>query len=194
MSNALQVLGGYGYTVDFPLEQLYRDARIYPVYEGTNGIQALALLGRQVLMNDGEGLKLWLEEVGKEMNADFSSALQPYVSRLQHEIENWQEVTTQLLKLKDEKGTECFIADANLYLELFAILNVSWQWLRMARLAEGALLNGSLSGDQKLFYRSKIVTMKCYFDYELVKCEALAKQLKNKEKHTLFGGDEEVII
>ena len=194
VSNALQVLGGYGYTIDFPLEQLYRDARIYPVYEGTNGIQAIALLGRQVLLNNGEGPTLWLEEVGKDLENAFSAELQPYASKFQDAIDNWQEVTGELLKMKEEKGSEVFVADANLYMELFALINVAWQWLRMAKVAENSLRNHSLSNDQRLFYQSKLTTMKFYFDYELVKCVGLGRQLKNENKLTLFDKDYEVLM
>ena len=63
VNQGLQVLGGYGYTEDFPLEQLARDVRICSIYEGTTGIQSLALLGREVFRNDKIALKYWLSEV-----------------------------------------------------------------------------------------------------------------------------------
>ena len=63
VSQALQCLGGYGYCDEFPVEQFYRDARIHPIHEGTTGIQALDLLGRKVVMQNGAGFLLFLEEV-----------------------------------------------------------------------------------------------------------------------------------
>ena len=59
-SLAIQVHGGYGYTRDYPVEQFYRDNRLNPIHEGTHGIQALDLLGRKVVMNDGAALRLLL--------------------------------------------------------------------------------------------------------------------------------------
>src|SRR6202008_4719949 len=55
---AIQVLGGYGYTRDYPVERLYRDNRLNPIHEGTNGIQGLDLLGRKVTMHDGAAFRL----------------------------------------------------------------------------------------------------------------------------------------
>ena len=62
-SLAIQVLGGYGYTRDYPVERIYRDNRLNPIHEGTNGIQGLDLLGRKVLGDRGKGLKLLSEKI-----------------------------------------------------------------------------------------------------------------------------------
>ena len=59
---AIQVLSGYGYARDFPVERLYRDNRLNSIHEGTNGIQALDLLGRKLIMNDGRGLTALAKE------------------------------------------------------------------------------------------------------------------------------------
>jgi butyryl-CoA dehydrogenase len=64
-SLAIQVLGGYGYTRDYPVEQYWRDNRLNMIHEGTHGIQALDLLGRKVVMGEGAGLKLLQETIGK---------------------------------------------------------------------------------------------------------------------------------
>jgi butyryl-CoA dehydrogenase len=61
---AIQVLGGYGFTREYPVEQCYRDNRINPIHEGTNGIQALDLLGRKAMMHNGAALKLLLQRIG----------------------------------------------------------------------------------------------------------------------------------
>ena len=61
---AIQVLGGYGYTREYPVEQCYRDNRINPIHEGTNGIQAIDLLGRKAMMQNGAALKLLLQRIG----------------------------------------------------------------------------------------------------------------------------------
>ena len=63
INNGLQVLGGYGFCSDFILQQYYRDIRISSIYEGTTGIQSQDLLGRKMMLNNGEGAKLLLEEI-----------------------------------------------------------------------------------------------------------------------------------
>ncbi len=81
--HAIQVLGGYGYTRDHPVEQFYRDNRLNPIHEGTNGIQALDLLGRKVMMDDGAALEVWLQEAtrtGQEAQGVPSSLL-PSIGR-----------------------------------------------------------------------------------------------------------------
>jgi butyryl-CoA dehydrogenase len=63
VSQGLQILGGYGYCQEFPLEQYYRDIRIHAIHEGTTGIQGLDLLGRKVVMKNGQAMRLYFEEV-----------------------------------------------------------------------------------------------------------------------------------
>ena len=63
-SMGIQILGGYGYCEDYPLEQLYRDMRIHPIHEGTTGIHGLDMLGRKVRMREGRLFSLFLEEAG----------------------------------------------------------------------------------------------------------------------------------
>ena len=74
----MQVLGGYGYTEDFILEQLARDVRIMTLYEGTTGIQSQALLGRQIPMNQGRALKYWKKKLRISISRSPSYRLSPY--------------------------------------------------------------------------------------------------------------------
>ena len=71
---AIQVHGGYGYTREFPVEQFYRDNRLNPIHEGTHGIQALDLLGRKVVMNDGAALRLLLSRMRRDRRAGRGAA------------------------------------------------------------------------------------------------------------------------
>ncbi|WP_247236678.1 acyl-CoA dehydrogenase [Telluribacter sp. SYSU D00476] len=192
---ALQVLGGYGYTTDFPVEQMARDARIFPVYEGTTGIQSIALLGRQIPQNHAQAVDLWSEQVMPDIRiANESEALQPYADQLNQSIAAWKSVTGLLLRVREEKGNEAFLADATLYMQLFGILNVAWQWLRMGTVAEKALAGGEAAGEKKPFYRSKIHTMKFYFTHELTRCKVLCEQLTTEEGLSLFNPEEDILI
>lgn len=194
VNQGLQVLGGYGYTEDFPLEQMARDVRIMSIYEGTTGIQAQALLGRQVTRNNGLGLKIWREEVQKEIaEAAKYELFVPYCNALTEKLQRFEAVTHHLLTIAGQGDAEGFMADATLYMELFGILNVARQWLRMAQVAQKALLAQTISEDDRVFYESKIQTMQFFYKYELSKIHYLADCLLNTEVLTVVG-DRELII
>ena len=67
-SHGVQVYGGYGYCKEFPAEQLMRDSRIFMIYEGTNGIQAMDLLGRKLAMNKGQSFTYFLDQIRKTIH------------------------------------------------------------------------------------------------------------------------------
>ncbi len=193
VNNGLQVLGGYGYTEDFELEQMARDVRIMSLYEGTTGIQAQALLGRQIPLNNGKSMAYWLEEVMPDVeSAKKHPPLKPYSDILTTEIENWQKVTNHLVSKMGD--AEIFLSDATLYLEMFGIMNVAWQWLSMATVAQNALENNNPQGDEKVFYESKIHTMQFFYSYEVPKLKALTTRLLDPSVLTVFDDEKEVIM
>ena len=186
ISQGLQCLGGSGYCDDYPLEQYYRDARIHPIHEGTTGIHGLDLLGRKIPMNNGRAFGLYLEVVetairdGKEI-----PDLEPYARQLSGFLEKLKQVTFHLGGVQKERGIEHALADATLYLELFGIIAVAWQWLIQA-IAITSALNGELSQTEKDFYRGKFHTFRYFFDYELPKVEGLVNRLMNTDGMTVL--------
>ena len=195
VNQGLQVLGGYGYTEDFELEQLARDVRIMSLYEGTTGIQSLALLGRQIPQNDGKIVDIWLEEVMPNIQiAQKQAQLKQYATLLESAVSTWKTVTTHLLGLSKTQNPEIFLADATLYMELFGIVNVAWQWLRQGTVAQEAISDGRAVGDDAAFYASKIHTMQFYFHYELPKVNALATRLLDSTVLTIFEEGTEVLV
>jgi butyryl-CoA dehydrogenase len=195
VSQGLQVLGGYGYTEDFELEQMARDVRIMPLYEGTTGIQSQALLGRQILGSKGETLALWIKEVKKDVeNAKNSPELKAYWSKLFSEIRQLQKVTDHLLAVSAEGETEVTLSDANLYMEAFGILNVAWLWLKQGIVAEKTLSDKTMAGDSALFYVSKIETMQFYYHYEVPRLKGLFTRLMDRKVLTMFKVDKEVLM
>ncbi|WP_245160131.1 acyl-CoA dehydrogenase [Blastococcus sp. CT_GayMR20] len=126
---AIQVHGGYGYTRDYPVEQFYRDNRLNPIHEGTQGIQSLDLLGRKVVMQGGAGLALLTETIaattaraaGTEW-AGFAADLDAATSRL-------GAVTATLWGAGDPEVT---LANSHVYLEAAGHLVVAWLWLEQA--------------------------------------------------------------
>lgn len=186
----LQVLGGYGYTRDFILEQLARDVRIMSIYEGTTAIQAQALLGRQILGNDGSILEIWHSETGKDFDrAMIHNMLAPYIATCKEAIREFISISNDLFIKARSITPEITLANATIYLEWFGILNLAWQWIKQADIACKAL-EQTLSKDDKLFYLSKIQTMKYFFQYELPKSIALKTTFLEVETLILFDENE----
>ena len=192
ISNGLQVLGGGGFCTDFPLENYYRDIRIYPIYEGTTGIQSQDLLGRKVVMKDGKAVKLLMAEVQKTLEAAATfDDLKPYVRQLQEKLATLQEITLHLVPFALQGKVERYLADANLYMEFFGIVVVAWQWLKQGVVAKQHLLSGS---EDRAFLESKLHTMKFFFHYELPKTLGLATRLLDDTMLTLVPEAEEVVL
>jgi butyryl-CoA dehydrogenase len=185
VSQGLQILGGYGYCQEFPMEQYYRDIRIHAIHEGTTGIQALDLLGRKVVMNNGQALKLYLEEVQATVqDATASEALRPYAERLKEALEKLPSVTMYRVQFALRGDVEEFLADATLYLEFFGIIAIAWQWLIQGIAARNALETDCSVPDRR-FYEGKLHTMRYFFHYELPKVQGLAARLMEADGLTV---------
>ena len=185
ISQGLQCFGGSGYCDDYPLEQYYRDARIHPIHEGTTGIQAMDLLGRKVVMQNGRAFMFYLAEVKNTISAarEFS-ALKTLAQQLDDALAKLQEVTKHLLEVAQKQGVEHFLADATLYLEFFGIIAIAWQWLLQGISIQTALNNECSKADFN-FYRGKMFTLKYFFGYELPKTLGLAKRLMSTDGLTV---------
>lgn len=182
-SAAVQILGGAGYTTDFPVEQFYREARIHPIHEGTTAIHGLDLLGRKISLQHGKAAQLYFEAVMTTIaEAQQIPALQSLADTLNAVCERVRQLTGQLLGQARE-NPEAFLADATLYLELFGLVTISWRWLQQAITASQALANAH-AADQP-FYQGKIMTARYFFDYELIKTDALLQRLSAPARVTL---------
>jgi alkylation response protein AidB-like acyl-CoA dehydrogenase len=133
---AIQIHGGYGYTRDFDVEQHYRDNRLNPIHEGTAGIQALDLLGRKVVRDDGSGLALWAEVAGATLTraraaggetAELAAAVQVAVDR----------VTAVTRAVWSSGDVEATLAQASPYLEAMGHVVIAWLWIEQWLAAEG---------------------------------------------------------
>jgi len=185
VSQGLQILGGYGYCQEFPMEQYYRDIRIHPIHEGTTGIQALDLLGRKVVMKNGQALRLYLEEVqGAIQGAIKYEDLKPYAERLKEALEKLRSVTMHRVQFAIQGEVDKFLADATLYLEMFGIIAVAWQWLIQGIAAQKGL-QSDCSALDRLFYEGKVHTMRYFFHYEVPKTYGLAARLMESDGLTV---------
>jgi len=184
-SQAIQCFGGYGYCEDFPVEQLFRDMRIHAIHEGTTGIQAMDLLGRKLVMHEGRAGLLFVEELKKTIAAAAAfSELEPMAQKLDAAQQKLQEVTFHLFGVAGDKGPEVFLADATLFLEMFGIVAVAWQWLLQALAARKALA-ANPSAAEKDFYTGKLYTCRYFFGYELPKIKGLAARLADNDYVTM---------
>ena len=185
ISQGLQCLGGSGYCDDYPLEQYYRDSRIHPIHEGTTGIQAMDLLGRKVIMHNGQAFMLF----SAELQATISTAagfpeLREFSQQLKDALSSLQEVTKHLLEIAQKKNPEYFLADATLYLESFGIVAIAWQWLLQGIAIQKALNNGAKKKDLN-FYHGKMFALRYFYAYELPKTLGLAKRLMQADGITI---------
>ncbi len=174
---AMQVLGGHGYIKEWGLEQCVRDARINMIYEGTNTIQALDLLGRKVLGNGGASLikfgKVIQDVVGRHAdNEDMKEFSEP-LARLAAEVQKLtMELGAKALKNPEEVG-----AAAVPYLRLIGHLVFSFSWCFAAGIAHAALEKGD--GHDADFYRSKLITARFYFAKLYPETAALMAQIRS---------------
>jgi butyryl-CoA dehydrogenase len=185
VSQGMQVLGGAGYTDDFPLEQIYRDIRVNAIYEGTSTIHGMDLLGRKLIMDNGKAAQLFAAELTKTISSAMElPALQSYAEKLALSAAKLQETTAHLMGLAQNDTPEVFLADATLYLEYFSTLVIGWQWLSQAIVAQKALDKGQ-TGVELNFYQGKIQTFRYFFEYELPKMLSMRARLISNERVTL---------
>ena len=183
VSNGIQVLGGYGFCSDFPLQQYYRDIRISSIYEGTTGIQSQDLLGRKITMDNGKGLDLLSSEIFKCISeANKHDSLKIYAKNLGEKIDLTQKVLKKLMPLALKGDYERFLADASVFMEFFSLIIMSWSWLdigvKVNNLKENIHYNSAL-------LKGKIEAMKYFFLYELPKTTGLAEILMNLSDVTI---------
>lgn len=179
---AIQTLGGYGFTTDFPVQQHYRDLKIMSIYEGTTGIQSLDLLGRKVVMEKGKALHELLKAISDTINkADTYEALKPYAKNLKDELQRIQSVLVHLGKFATAAELDRYLSDAAIFMDQISYVVIAWQWLKQATIAYTQLQSANFSMQVREFYEGKVHTMKFFFRYELPHAEACAKTLMDPE-------------
>lgn len=156
---ALQTLGGHGYIKEYGIEQYVRDARIAQIYEGTNAVQALDLVGRKLPMEGGRLVRRFFEIVKSDIDASASDAsMEEFSKPLAASLYQLQKATMLLAERgfanPDEAG-----AAATEYLHLMGYVAVGWQWLRMVTVAKAKLAAGT--GDAR-FLEAKLKTARFY--------------------------------
>jgi alkylation response protein AidB-like acyl-CoA dehydrogenase len=153
----VQVMGGHGFIREHGMEQLVRDARITQLYEGTNGIQALDLVGRKLGMHTGRLLRRFFHPLDAWLvAAKKTPALQEFAGPLEKALGRLQQATIAVAR-DGLSNPEAAGAAATDYLRLFGLVAFGWMWGRMA---EAAL--GKETGDEAPFYKAKLATARFF--------------------------------
>ncbi|MEJ2043606.1 MAG: acyl-CoA dehydrogenase C-terminal domain-containing protein [Reinekea sp.] len=168
-NHGVQVFGGHGFIKEWGMEQIVRDNRIAQLYEGTTGIQALDLLGRKVLMSQGEALKRFTKIVHKFCKAqEGNEELKPLVEKLAALNKEWGELTMQIGMKSMQNRDEVGAASVD-YLMYSGYVTLAYYWLLMASVAQEKLAAGT---DEADFYHAKIKTAQFYFARILPRTES----------------------
>jgi len=162
-SDAMQVYGGYGYTKDQGIEQLYRDNRITPIYEGTNSIQAADLVFRKLINKNGDIIDKYLNVIKNDCNID-DEKIKPFINDLNVHIEILHNFTSWI-KEKVENSKDDASAACNDYLKALGFVSIAYAWIKVLEVSFKDYNNN------KNFYEDKIQTAKFYFKRVLPRAE-----------------------
>ena len=180
---ALQCFGGAGFCEEYPVAQMLRDSKVFSIYEGTNGIQALDLLGRKVPMKNGAAVQALSSEIAKTIaEAEGIEPLKDIAGKLE-ELQNEVIATTMHLAGIGMGGdVHLYVANATAYLEMFSQMLMVWQLLSHAVVAQKAIESGA--GEDE-FYKAKIETARFYANQTVPHALATAKIIQSDERGAL---------
>ncbi|WP_297691927.1 acyl-CoA dehydrogenase C-terminal domain-containing protein [Phenylobacterium sp.] len=172
-SDAMQVHGGSGFTEHFPVSQYLRDCRIALIYEGTNGIQALDLVGRKLAADGGRAMMSFFAELDGFVDANDGEALQPFVAPLLKAKAELQEATMWLMQNGLANPDNAGAASTD-YLHLFGLTALAYMWAMTAKVAQAKLAAGSSDP----IYAAKLTIARYYMDRVLPETAAHLAKLK----------------
>ena len=165
-SDAMQIFGGYGYTKDQGIEQLYRDNRITPIYEGINSIQAIDLVFRKLFIKNRYIIDRYIESIEEEIKKNQNKIkIKPFTEKLSHYLgilanfTNWIEVSVK--NSKDDASAAC-----NDYLKVLGLIALAYSWLRVLHVSYREINNN------KKFFEDKIETANFFFNRVLPRIDA----------------------
>jgi alkylation response protein AidB-like acyl-CoA dehydrogenase len=173
--NAQQVFGGHGYIREWGMEQFVRDARIAQIYEGTNGIQAMDLVGRKLAQNGGRGVRALFELMGRDIAearaaGDPAGIAEPLEKALQH-----LQAATMWLAQHGMADPNNAGAGAYAYMQLMGLVSLGWMWLKMAGVSSRLL---GEQGEDRPFHEGKIATARFFAERELVAAGSLRRKVE----------------
>ncbi|MBD1552177.1 phenylacyl-CoA dehydrogenase [Pseudomonas typographi] len=186
-NHGLQIYGGHGYIAEWGMEQNVRDSRISMLYEGTTGIQALDLLGRKVLMTQGEALKGFTKVVHKFCQAqEGNEAVAEFVTPLNQLNKEWGEITLKIGMAAMKNREEVGAASVD-YVMYSGYACLAYFWADMARVAVQKLAEGA---DDAAFYQAKLDTARFYYQRILPRTRALVVTMLSGADNVMAMGEE----
>ena len=162
-NDAMQIYGGYGYTKDQGIEQLYRDNRITPIYEGTNSVQAADLVFRKLSNKNGNIIEKFLKMIKSEANSK-NEKIKIFVK----DFDYYLEILSKFSKWIDDKSKtekDDVSAAANDYLKTLGFVSIAYAWIKVLEVSFNNY------DENKKFYDDKINTAKFYFEKVLPRAE-----------------------
>ena len=162
-SDAMQIYGGYGYTKDQGIEQLYRDNRITPIYEGTNSVQAADLVFRKLSNKNGNVINKFLDQVKNECNSN-NEKIRPFISDFNNYLDILKKFSDWMIE-KSKTDQDDVSAAANDYLKTLGFVSIAYAWIKVLEVSFKDY------NENKNFYDDKIDTARFYFDKVLPRAE-----------------------
>ncbi len=200
-SEAMQVYGGSGYCADYPVEQLMRDSKITTIYEGTNGIQALDLVMRKLLMNKEQyNFSVFHKKVNETFEKARGVVDEKYIKTLERALEKTGEIVESKKKLLGEMKFLQIVMNAKPFLEAMFVLVMGWLhlWSLTVSMPKMKELCGDLKGEEldalleenseAAFYRGRVLSSQYYLGSEVPKFFGMAESILNVETSVLKAG------
>jgi butyryl-CoA dehydrogenase len=183
ITTALQCFGGVGYSEEFPVAQMLRDNKVFSIYEGANGIQALDLLGRKIPMKAGEAVRVLMAEISSTIDeAEAIESLKDIAAKVRAIQTEVIAATMHLAGIGMSGQVHLYVCNATDYLEMFSQMALAWQLLMQAVVAHKAIEAGTTEED---FYRGKIETARFYAGRVVPHALATAQIIKSSERTAL---------
>ena len=163
-SDAMQIFGGYGYTKDQGIEQLYRDNRITPIYEGTNSVQAIDLVFRKLVNRNGDIIDKYIKMVKNDLDSK-NDKIKPFVLKINLYLEKLESFSSwikdKIQSSKDDANAAC-----NDYLKVLGLIAVAYSWIKVLEVSFEDYDNN------KIFYEDKIQTANFFFERVLPRIDS----------------------
>ena len=173
--NAQQVFGGHGYIREWGMDQFVRDARIAQIYEGTNGVQAMDLVGRKLAKDGGRGVRALFDAIGQDIAAAKAAGDPAGIAGPLEEAVGHLQAATMWLAQNGMADPNNAGAGAYAYMQLMGLTSLGWMWLKMASVSDRLK---DQAGEDKSFHETKIITARYYAQRELVAASTLRKKVE----------------
>ena len=178
-SDAMQIFGGYGYTKDQGIEQLYRDNRITPIYEGTNSAQSIDLVFRKLINKDGSVIDRYIKFIEEEIKKNKTETkIKPFADKLNNYLgilvnfTNW--IKESIKNSKDDASAAC-----NDYLKILGLMALAYSWLKVLNVSYKEINNN------KKFFEDKIETANFFFNRVLPRIDTHYKSAISGSKYIM---------